>query len=461
MSSPSKESLNTYVVTQSNKLIEMDYSNSKLSANAMKIAKLIVAKLSPDDEEMRFIRIKNSTIKQYLGYKKGGTYNRFLKDMKAIKKRLNEHSIDIVKPDGSLLDATFISTAEFFPDEIEFEISIKLKPYLLQLRNNYTSYQLRNIPKLNSTYSIRFYELLSQYRRIGKRQFEVEDLKRKVGCNYSAYGHFKNKALLLAQDHLAEVTDLRFEFEEIKTGRKVTSLIFYIYPNDPDSDQPQRVLPFLEEEFSKDQVHAFTDTVAATFQSLGISEDTLKDMLATGFSIIEDEQKRQSAITRCRTVDQYFVEKLTLLQQSKSTKNPAGFFIKAVKEDWTIPTLFQKKQTKIHENSKSSELSALEKEIDARTASYESRKQEIAAAYFRAHQEVLVPLLKEIGEQYSIMRKQIKPYLSDPFNYQENRSVAALVNTKLEQNEPALFLDLKPLKANVESLRQKLAALKR
>ena len=95
------------------------------------------------------------------------------------------------------------------------------------------------------------YELLYQYKSIGKRKFELEDLKNKIGCNYNLYGHFKKKALEKAQTDLLNNTDIRFEYEELKTGRKVTSLIIYIYPNNPKQNDPQGVLSFLEEEENK------------------------------------------------------------------------------------------------------------------------------------------------------------------------------------------------------------------
>ena len=45
---------------------------------------------------------------------------------------------------------------------------------------------------------------------------------------YSIYNNFKNKVILQAQKELAEKTDISFEFEEIKTGRKVTGIKFCI-----------------------------------------------------------------------------------------------------------------------------------------------------------------------------------------------------------------------------------------
>lgn len=453
----------TYVVSQSNELIEADYSNSKLTANAMKIAKLVVAKISPADQELRLVRIKNTTIKQYFGYKATSKYNRFYKDIEAACERLNDQAISIQLPTGNTLNAFFISSWEIdnHSDETVFEISGRLKPYLLQLKSNYTTYQLRNIPKLTSTYSIRFYELLCRYRRIGKRQFEVEELKKKVGCSYPSYGHFKKKALLKAQEHLLSATDLCFEFEEVKTGRKVTSIVFYIYPNDPESEEAQKVLPFLEEEFAKDQVEPFSDEVVQTFDRIGITQATLEKMLAEGFDIIEDEASRAKAISRCRTIDQYYVEKLTLLRESKVSKSPAGFFIKAVKEDWRKAKPDGGHRTAGKSlNRKRKELKAFEKELERVTQNYEGNRQSVVDAYFNQHPEKLLPMLKQLGKNYPIMASHIQPLLIEPQSYKENRSVSALVSVAIERLEPDYFANLQEAKAEIEAIKQKIKTLK-
>ncbi len=109
----------------------------------------------------------------------------------------------------------------------------KMKPFLLQLKSQFTMYDVRNILQLPSTYSIRIYELLKQYEKIGWRLFSIEELKSILGIEnkYKLYGHFKNRVILKAQKDLAEFTDIQFTFDEIKKGRGVKSLKFHIRKN--------------------------------------------------------------------------------------------------------------------------------------------------------------------------------------------------------------------------------------
>ncbi len=109
----------------------------------------------------------------------------------------------------------------------------KMKPFLLQLKSQFTMYDVRNILQLPSTYSIRIYELLKQYEKIGWRLFTIVELKSILGIEdkYKLYGHFKNRVILKAQSDLAKFTDVQFTFDEIKKGRGVKSIKFHIRKN--------------------------------------------------------------------------------------------------------------------------------------------------------------------------------------------------------------------------------------
>ncbi len=130
-----------------------------------------------------------------------------------------------------------------------------MKPLLLQLQSKFTTYDVRNILGLPSTYSIRMYELLKQYERIGKRTFNLLELKELVGAieeyregrkllykdHYPLYGNFRQKVLLKAQRDLKKYTDISFTFEPIKKGRKVDQIQFHIHKNHPTRNKPKDI----------------------------------------------------------------------------------------------------------------------------------------------------------------------------------------------------------------------------
>lgn len=127
---------------------------------------------------------------------------------------------------------------------LETKFNSNLKESLLQLDTNFTKYYLKNVKSLNSQYSIRLYELLKQYELIGYREIELEELKLMLGIKpnqYKLYGDFKRKVIIIPIEKInkSKDTDIKVSFEEIKTGKKVTSIKFFIERKpevNPDED---------------------------------------------------------------------------------------------------------------------------------------------------------------------------------------------------------------------------------
>ena len=454
-----------FLVTQSNRLIEADYSNANLPARTMKIARLIVAKISPNDKDFRLIKINNRAIKQYLGYKSSVPYNRFHTDLDDICKRLNEEPIRIRTEANTLLNAFFISSWEINYKEgfTIFEISGRLKKYLLELKQNYTSYQLKNIPKLNSGYSIRMYELLYQYKGIGKRKFELDDLKRKIGCNYNLYGHFKKKALEKAQIDLEANTDIRFEYEELKKGRKVTALIIYIYPNNPKQDDPQGVLAFLDNDDGVGKDKEFPPHIAKAMLSLGIGASTIEKYLALGFDIIKSKDDKKAAQKRCKTIDVYYLEKLTLLEQSKAAGNPAGFFINALKEDWKSPHLFQRVKTdskRKQQKLAKQNILKLEAKEEKLLKTHDKQRQALLDDIIKKNEKEFLSIYDSIENNHAIIKYK-KAGLSPSQNYKESVFLRAKMNEILTERYKPTFIEVDELYKKIEKIRDEISQLKK
>lgn len=118
-------------------------------------------------------------------------------------------------------------------DYIKLSFHPTLRPFLLELKERYLVYDIRNILSLTSIYSVRLFELLKQYQKIGKRRFRVDELKMLLSIDpneYQLYGHFKG-LIKRAEKDLHEYTDIYFAFEEEIVKKKVISLTFYIYEN--------------------------------------------------------------------------------------------------------------------------------------------------------------------------------------------------------------------------------------
>ncbi len=104
-----------------------------------------------------------------------------------------------------------------------------LKPYLLQLRNNFTIYQLENILLMKSKYSIRLYELLKSYLYYGEYIADLETLKKQLqSAGYKRFNNFRLYVLEVATKEINQFTDLKVSYEPIREGRSVSYIRFYI-----------------------------------------------------------------------------------------------------------------------------------------------------------------------------------------------------------------------------------------
>ncbi|MBF0555934.1 MAG: replication initiation protein [Nitrospirae bacterium] len=221
------------LVVKANELVEAHY---RLSLNEQKIILAMISRIKPDDADFKPIRFSIEELTGMIGVS-GGAYHTEIRD---IARDLRIKTLRLYNSiEDSYLDVGWLSASEYFNGKgyIELEFSPRLKPYLLQLKERFTAYQLQNVMRLDSSYSIRIYELLRQYGKIGKREFTVMELRKVLRIpddQYHFYANFRKRVLLTAQKELQAKTDISFEFTEKKTGRAVTSLSFYVLTRLPD-----------------------------------------------------------------------------------------------------------------------------------------------------------------------------------------------------------------------------------
>lgn len=107
-----------------------------------------------------------------------------------------------------------------------------LVPYLFELGQRFTQYQLYNILAMKSAFSVRLYELLKSYAFQKSKTFDLDNLKHLLMVDnvksYDRFPDFRRKVLEKAQEEINELTDLKIYFEPITKGRKVVKIKFII-----------------------------------------------------------------------------------------------------------------------------------------------------------------------------------------------------------------------------------------
>ncbi len=194
--------------------------------------------------EMRFLLLMLSGIRREDG--DFVTYRLYLKDLlgkfdhslvheykraRQITKALMSRVVEIETGEGPL-QVTFLSSVRYFKARgyLEYRFDKALKPYLMQLRENFTEYDIRNILPCRSMYSLRIYELLKAHEAQGEWTVSVHTLKERlmIADKYPLYGDLKRHVLKTARRELVQYSDLSFDFQEIREGKRVAALRFLI-----------------------------------------------------------------------------------------------------------------------------------------------------------------------------------------------------------------------------------------
>ncbi|WP_158413541.1 replication initiation protein [Gracilibacillus boraciitolerans] len=212
------------MVVQSNNLVEA-YYDSDLTATEHKIIRYAASKIKSNPDQFPTVSFD---VKEFMraGGLKGNAYH---KKIEIIGDELSGKRIKI-QNDQKIGWFPWLSSLVYDNGTIYLSFNTLIKDLLLELEGQFTKYNYQYIGDMRSSYSIRLYELLKQYAPIGKRRFDLLVLKKMLGVDgkYKGYGQFKQRVLNQAKKELDRKGKLIFSFEEIKQGRQVKEIVFFI-----------------------------------------------------------------------------------------------------------------------------------------------------------------------------------------------------------------------------------------
>ncbi|PKK37196.1 hypothetical protein BWI96_07555 [Siphonobacter sp. SORGH_AS_0500] len=267
-----KKRNNTVVlIRKSNALVEAHY---KFTIWETRVFAKMISMIDWEDSDFKEYKIFFRDIIQDFGLRKDGRTYDDLKEgarglmSKIIKLKVKTEGVyetletpiigGIKTPDD--VHRKIVQSKRFDDDRVYLKVSFHpdLKPFLIELKERYLVYEMANILDLSSPYTVRIYELLKQYEKLGERTIELQELKAMLGMEeeYKLYGHFRDRVLEKAKEDLRKYTDIRFEYEGVQAknypyelpvklkSNAVVAIRFYNITKNDASQSPGK--PFLK-----------------------------------------------------------------------------------------------------------------------------------------------------------------------------------------------------------------------
>lgn len=219
------------IIKKSNDLVEASYN---LSLWEMRILLKMTSMIHFNDKDFKVYEIDVKEIKDFFAVENEGSVYTYVKDSvrSLMDRKITIRSKMSTGKTKETIIPMIIEMTRILEEKSSINVSFHplMKPYLLDLKSKFLSYDVENVLRLTSSYSIRLYELTRAYVGIGKRTFRVEDLKKILGIEnkYKQYTHLKKRVLEPSRNNINETTDINLEFEEIKEGRRVAKICFTI-----------------------------------------------------------------------------------------------------------------------------------------------------------------------------------------------------------------------------------------
>jgi plasmid replication initiation protein len=224
------EAAERLIVVQDNDLINTPYV---LSLNEKRLMMLIIAKINPNrmpkKNEVFTATVTLQEWRSHFGTTSKSLYSQLYKACEAL---VDRPALRIPTGGDKPALAPWVSYAK--PDKEEQSIEVKLVYELLLFLQGFTElftqYDIANVKDMRSVYSVRLYELLIQYKKIGKRAFKLDDFRAVIDPN-NTYHRWPDLRRYIIDRAIADInaeTDLHVDWQQSNHGRKVTHIEFVI-----------------------------------------------------------------------------------------------------------------------------------------------------------------------------------------------------------------------------------------
>lgn len=235
---------NTQVAAIANQFIQ--HARYKLTPREMKLILHMASLIKPEDSDFETYLVPVKDIETVLkadgGKKHGSFYERLDDLLDSVTSKKITFPTDFVL-EGTRLRGHINWVAGAVPKYseegvlcVEFGFSPQMKPFLLGLKERFTRFELIEVARMKSSFSIRIFQMCKAFYyenvRHGRNVMKVGvvELKERLGIKdkYPDFRNFRRKVLDVAKEEINEKTRLKVHLEFGRKGRKITQVHFEI-----------------------------------------------------------------------------------------------------------------------------------------------------------------------------------------------------------------------------------------
>lgn len=215
-------------VIKSNELIQR--RTHLLSVQEQKIILFLISQLRPDQKDFEYQVFDIIDFCEACGIhtKSGKNYN----DLRKAIQGLRDKSMWIIgEKKDTLISWIQKAEIEYGSGTVNIMFDPDMKPFLLELKNKYTQFDLIYTLTMRSKYSVRLYEILKSYEKIGDPiQFSLSRFKELVGAEYEEWYDIKRRIVEAAIKEINEVGDMHVLYTTKKKGKAIIGITFSVKP---------------------------------------------------------------------------------------------------------------------------------------------------------------------------------------------------------------------------------------
>ena len=272
MNNQKYEVIENLSLQKSNSLVSAKYKSSLIENQIMAIALTRIEVNYAENENVIAAKLYPGELKRLIG-----DPTNIYKILKKVSKTMTGHTMFLEDGNGNFKAFAVVNNAEYIDGVFTVEFNKNLREHILGLEKNYTSLELAVLTRFKRNSSFRIYELLKSHLYKSKKEinngrvdveYNISELRFMIGLangddpgvknalsvmkvpnwdelygkldkkdrKYETWFDFQRYVIKPAQEELAEKSNIRFEYEGLREGRKMARIRFYIYPHTAETD---------------------------------------------------------------------------------------------------------------------------------------------------------------------------------------------------------------------------------